>query len=329
MASSSLVACCVLSLSILVSASPSMAFNITALLSKHKEFTTLNTLLSQTKLADEINRRQTITVLAIDDAGLAPLAGKPLAVVKNILSVHVILDFYDVEKLTKLGISNPVTTLTTLFQASGQAVGQQGFVNVSLVNEGEIAFGSAAGGNLTAKLVESVDSHPYNFSVLQITSPVQVPGIESGPVTPPPTAASVPTPAPKKPSPLTPKPAPTPKTVPAPAPKTTIPSPSPKTNVPSVAPMRSPAPKRSPSMAPEASAPASEGPAESEGPSSAEGPEESLDAPAVSPSEGSAADSEPPAPHRSGSSRGLVAAGAGAAAAAVVAALGVAYCLVD
>jgi len=181
MASSSLVACCVLSLSILVSASPSMAFNITALLSKHKEFTTLNTLLSQTKLADEINRRQTITVLAIDDAGLAPLAGKPLAVVKNILSVHVILDFYDVEKLTKLGISNPVTTLTTLFQASGQAVGQQGFVNVSLVNEGEIAFGSAAGGNLTAKLVESVDSHPYNFSVLQITSPVQVQGSNQAP----------------------------------------------------------------------------------------------------------------------------------------------------
>lgn len=178
----------------------SSAFNITKILSQHPEFATFNGFLSQTKLADEINRRQTITVLVVDNAAASGLSGKPLDVVKKILSVHVILDYYDVEKLTKLGISNKTSALTTLFQASGLAADQRGFINVSLVNEGEIAFGSAAkGGALNSKLVESVAAHPYNISVLQITAPVQVPGIESTPVrTPPPKPSATPVPAPKK-----------------------------------------------------------------------------------------------------------------------------------
>ncbi|XP_062100531.1 fasciclin-like arabinogalactan protein 14 [Humulus lupulus] len=172
------------------SISSSSAFNITRLLGERQEFSTFNNYLTQTKLNDEINRRQTITVLAVDNAATAPLSGKPLEVIKKIFSVHVILDYFDVEKITKLGISNKTSTLTTLFQASGSAVDQEGFLKVALVNEGEIAFGSAAkGGSLNTKLVKSVSAQPFNISVFQITSLVQVPGIESTPV---------PVPAPKK-----------------------------------------------------------------------------------------------------------------------------------
>lgn len=182
--------------------SAASAFNITKLLSQFPDFTNLNDFLTQTKLADEINSRKTITILAVDNGAISSLSGKPLDVVKRILSVHVILDYYDVQKLGKLSNDN-TTVLTTLFQASGAATNQQGFIKVTLINEGEVAFGSAvSGAPADSKLVKSVASQPYNISVLQITSPIQVPGIDSKPTnsTPPspPPASSSPVESPKK-----------------------------------------------------------------------------------------------------------------------------------
>ncbi|KAF4377503.1 hypothetical protein F8388_024994 [Cannabis sativa] len=180
------------------SLSSSLAFNITKLLGQNPELSTFNNYLTQTKLNDEINRRQTITVLVVDNSAAASLSGKSLDVIKKILSVHVILDYYDVEKITKLTTSKKTSTVTTLFQASGSAVDQEGFLKVALINEGEIAFGSAVkGASLNAKLVKSVAAQPFNISVLQITAPVQVPGIESSPSPPSPKAAT-PSAAPKR-----------------------------------------------------------------------------------------------------------------------------------
>ncbi|GMN39813.1 hypothetical protein TIFTF001_009045 [Ficus carica] len=206
---------------LLLYSSNSLAFNITRILSPYPEFASLNGLLSQSKVAEEINSRRTLTVLVFDNAEASAFSGKPVEVIKKILSVHVILDYYDVKKLTELGVSTNTSTLTTLFQASGSASGKQGFISVSLVNEGEIAFGAAAkGGALNSKLVKSVAAQPYNISVLQITTPIQVPGIESAPATAPPpkpAAAPVPVPAAPKKSP-TPAPVPSKKKPGAPAP---------------------------------------------------------------------------------------------------------------
>lgn len=204
---------------LLLYSSNSLAFNITRILSPYPEFASLNGLLSQSKVAEEINSRRTLTVLVFDNAEASAFSGKPVELIKKILSVHVILDYYDVKKLTELGVSTKTSTLTTLFQASGSASGKQGFINVSLVNEGEIAFGAAAkGGALNSKLVKSVAAQPYNISVLQITTPIQVPGIESPPATaPPPKPADSPVPAAPKKSP-TPAPTPSSKKQVAPAP---------------------------------------------------------------------------------------------------------------
>ncbi|XP_022138065.1 fasciclin-like arabinogalactan protein 14 [Momordica charantia] len=182
--------------------SAASAFNVTKLLSQFPDFTNFNDFLTQTKLADEINSRATITVLAVDNGAVSGLNGKPMDLVKRILSVHVILDYYDEKKLSQLSSDN-TTVLTTMFQATGAATKQQGFLKVKLINEGEVAFGSAAdGGTFDSKLVKSVASQPYNISVLQISSPIQVPGIESTatnstPPSPPPSASS-PAGSPKK-----------------------------------------------------------------------------------------------------------------------------------
>ncbi|KAL0553261.1 hypothetical protein IC582_007150 [Cucumis melo] len=182
--------------------SAASAFNITKLLSQFPDFTNFNDLLTQTKLADDINNRKTITILAVDNGAISGISGKPLDVVKRILSVHVILDYYDVQKLGKLSSDN-TTVLTTLYQTSGAATNQQGFLKVTLINEGEVAFESAVkGATADSKLVKSVASQPYNISVLQITSPIQVPGIDAKPTNsttaPPPSKSSSPAGSPKE-----------------------------------------------------------------------------------------------------------------------------------
>ncbi|KAL7191564.1 hypothetical protein ACSBR2_023609 [Camellia fascicularis] len=159
-------------------------FNITKLLSQYSDFSTFNSYLTQTQLAGDINSRQTITILVVDNDGMSSLSSKPANVLKKIMSIHVVLDYYDLPKLKKL--SKKSSILTTLFQSSGQASGQQGFLNVTNMNNGDIVFGSAIhGSNLGANLVKSVASQPYNVSVLQISTVLIPTGIENSTATSP------------------------------------------------------------------------------------------------------------------------------------------------
>ncbi|KAF9681390.1 hypothetical protein SADUNF_Sadunf06G0220800 [Salix dunnii] len=229
--------------------SASTAFNITKILAQYPEFANFNDLLSQSGLAQEVNSRQTITVLALDNGSIDGLSGRPLDIAKRILSAHVILDYYDQIKLSKLQKAS--TIVTTLYQASGVAEDRQGFLNISRTAEG-IKFGSAMkGAPLAASLVKSVYSQPYNISVLQVSEPIETPGIENMAPPPPPGSAAVP------------------KKTPAPAPSTKTPPAAPPT---AKTPAKSPA--KSPSKAP---APSKEGPsspteAPAEGPVAADGP---------------------------------------------------------
>ncbi|KAJ6670325.1 FASCICLIN-LIKE ARABINOGALACTAN PROTEIN 3 [Salix koriyanagi] len=182
--------------------STSTAFNITKILAQYPEFASFNDLLAQSGLAQEINGRETITVLALDNGSIDGLSGRPVDIAKRILSAHVILDYYDQIKLSKLQKAS--TIVTTLFQASGIADDRQGFLNISKTAEG-IKFGSAMkGAPLVASLVKSVYAQPYNISVLQVSEPIEAPGIENMAPPPPPAAvpkkAPAPAPAAKTPS---------------------------------------------------------------------------------------------------------------------------------
>lgn len=187
-----------LALFFLVFATTSYAFNITKILEKQSDFSNFNNLLSETKLADEINRRSTITVLAVDNGAAGGLSGRPSDQAKKILSVHVVLDYYDQDKLKKIFKSNKSATLTTLYQTTGQARHEQGFIKVS-VKDGQISFGSASkGAHNSVNLVKSVVSQPYNLSVLQVGSIIDVPDIESSSSAPASSPKSANAPSPSK-----------------------------------------------------------------------------------------------------------------------------------
>lgn len=157
-------------------AASKVKFNVTEMLSEFPEFSTFNNLLSQTKLADEINNRQTITVLVVDNSAANAITSLPAETQKKLLALQVILDYYDPVKLDTT--ENKTAQLTTLFQASGGATDGAGFLNYKEGTDDQMAFGSAEpGAPLSSKLVKVVASRPYNISVMQISAPIVPPSI--------------------------------------------------------------------------------------------------------------------------------------------------------
>ncbi|XP_019196702.1 PREDICTED: fasciclin-like arabinogalactan protein 1 [Ipomoea nil] len=160
-----------LSLALLLLPSATEAYNITAILAKYKEFSTFNHYLSLTHLAADINSRDTITVCAVDDAAMADLLAKHHSIytIKNVLSLHVLLDYYGAKKLHQL--TNGTALAATMFQATGSAPGAAGFVNITDLKGGKVGFGPQGdGGALPATFVKAVEEIPYNISIIHISS---------------------------------------------------------------------------------------------------------------------------------------------------------------
>uniref|UniRef100_A0A7N0V0R3 FAS1 domain-containing protein n=1 Tax=Kalanchoe fedtschenkoi TaxID=63787 RepID=A0A7N0V0R3_KALFE len=158
---------------ILLLSSSTSAHNITQILSGFPAFAQYNSLLSQTKVADEINSRQTITVLVLNDTVVnSALKSRPLDALKTLLSVHVLLDYFDSDKLHNLPDGS--TTSTTLYQTSGVAPNRDGFVNIADA-KGKVSFTSATeGSKTTAFFAREVKAEPYNISVVEISAPIEV-----------------------------------------------------------------------------------------------------------------------------------------------------------
>ncbi|CAH8354490.1 unnamed protein product [Eruca vesicaria subsp. sativa] len=151
----------------------SNSFDITTILNQNKDFSDFNKLLTQTQLASTINSHQTITILALSNDAVSSFSDQPTEDIKKTLSLHVVLDYYDIKKLKSL--SKKTALLTTLFQSSGQAKGQQGFINATVMSNGDVMFGSAVPGSLLdAKLIDSVASQPFTISVLHISSYIPI-----------------------------------------------------------------------------------------------------------------------------------------------------------
>ncbi len=147
------------------------AFNITKILNEYPEYSQFNADLTQTKLADEINSRETITVLVLSNGAMASLKDLDLASVKRVLSFHVLLDYFDADKLHQ--VPNRTTLSTTLYQTTGMVEGNAGFVNITDLKDGKVGFGPAtAGSTLDATFVKSVKQETYNLSVVEVSQPV-------------------------------------------------------------------------------------------------------------------------------------------------------------
>ncbi|KAI3990434.1 hypothetical protein MKX01_021369 [Papaver californicum] len=156
------------------------AHNITKILAEHPDFSTFNHYLTITHLAQEINSRQTITVCAVDNAGMSGLLSKQLSLfaIKNVLSLHILLDYFGAKKLHQ--ITDGTALAATMFQATGSAPGTSGFVNITDLKGGKVGFGAEDNdGTLDASYVKSLKEIPYNISIIQISKILASPVAEA------------------------------------------------------------------------------------------------------------------------------------------------------
>ncbi|KAL9230013.1 hypothetical protein vseg_005414 [Gypsophila vaccaria] len=162
---------------------PTTAHNITRILAAFPQFSTFNHYLTLTHLAPEINTRQTITVLALDNTAMSSILSKHLSIyaLKNVLSLHVLLDYFGAKKLHQ--ITDGTALAATMYQATGAAPGTAGFVNITDVKGGKVGFAAQDtaddGGPLDSTFVKSVKEIPYNLSVIQISHVLTSPEAEA------------------------------------------------------------------------------------------------------------------------------------------------------
>ncbi|CAN6181701.1 unnamed protein product [Urochloa humidicola] len=158
-------------------------YNITKLLEPYKQYSKFNEMLSKTRLAYDINKRQTITVLAVDNAAMSALDHYSLQTIRHILSLHVLVDYYGDKKLNKL--SHGSTASSSMYQATGAASGMSGYVNITRKG-GKVSF-TTDDADATAKpaqYVKSIKEYPYDIAVLEVSSIISSADAEA-PVPPP------------------------------------------------------------------------------------------------------------------------------------------------
>jgi len=158
-------------------------YNITKLLAPYKQYSRFNEMLSRTRLAYDINRRQTITVLAVDNAAMSALDHYSLQTIRHILSLHVLVDYYGDKKLKKLAHGS--TASSSMYQATGAASGMSGYVNITR-KDGKVSF-TTDDADATAKptrYIRSIKEYPYDIAVLEVSSIISSADAEA-PVPPP------------------------------------------------------------------------------------------------------------------------------------------------
>ncbi|KAL4562151.1 hypothetical protein LXL04_034345 [Taraxacum kok-saghyz] len=154
--------------------STATAFDITKILDQYSDYDTFNQELSKTGVAEEINQRKSVTILVVCNDAMSAVTSQKEGSIADIMRIHVVLDYYDSAKIRTL---KDETTLTTLYQTTGSAKKEQGFIIVSK-NDNEIKLGSAVSGSqMSAKLNKVVTSVPYDVSIIEISSPIIPSGI--------------------------------------------------------------------------------------------------------------------------------------------------------
>ncbi|KAK9742854.1 hypothetical protein RND81_03G200700 [Saponaria officinalis] len=158
------------------------AFNITEILDSNPSLSDFNSYLTRTKLADTINAQGTVTVLAVSNSAMSAISGNSTAAIKNILALHVLLDFYDDIKLHNLKVGDN-TTATTLYQTTGVAQDRTGEVNITVGKGGDVRFTSAQPGSKPGpEFVKEINHIGFHISVLEISDLIIVKSLlTSGP----------------------------------------------------------------------------------------------------------------------------------------------------
>ncbi|KAG6545998.1 hypothetical protein Mapa_012660 [Marchantia paleacea] len=151
----------------------SSAFNVTTMLDKFPSFSEMNKLLSSSGVAEEINSRKSLTLLALSNDVLTSFtASNPnVDAVKlaDLLRYHVLLQFLGMDDLKALPTDN-YTAVTTLYQTTGRANENDGFLNIYNLPSGILIGPSVPGSSSNATVATNITNEAFDISIIQINS---------------------------------------------------------------------------------------------------------------------------------------------------------------
>ncbi|EFJ07812.1 hypothetical protein SELMODRAFT_448310 [Selaginella moellendorffii] len=176
---------------LLAVAATAAAFNVTEELQKEPDYSEFNDLLTKSGLASDVNTRNSITVAVIPNSKIDQLRGSlgQTATEKqliDIIRVHIFLTYINP------AVKNEDQQITSLYQTTGKAPGQDGTANLTNTKAGlDIVM---SGSNTT--IVKSVKQIGYNLSIVEVDKPLTPNGVLPQAPTPAPPPGTVPAPAP-------------------------------------------------------------------------------------------------------------------------------------
>ncbi|KAF0909905.1 hypothetical protein E2562_001170 [Oryza meyeriana var. granulata] len=162
-----------LSLLLLAAASPAAlaGFDVTQMLADKSQYGTFLKLLTQTKVAEEMNRLKTVSLLVLPDKAVKPIASLPADKQRLAVANHVLLKYFDPIQLGEM--KDRTAMLPTLLSNSDKRLG---VVNYTKANDGQMYFG-APGAACVAKLVKVVAARPYAVSIMEVSKAILPPAL--------------------------------------------------------------------------------------------------------------------------------------------------------
>lgn len=181
------------------------ALDVMEILRPEPDFSTFAEFLDKTKVIDDVKSLQTATVLALDNDAMAAVTALslPPAVVHQLISLHVLLDYYDPDMLDRDFKKDKTALLATLLQVSFKrgATGVESFLNYTERDDQSMYFGSTApGASQDSELIKVVGARPYDLSVFHISKAILPPSIARGSTCAPSSVLAAPVAAVGKPS---------------------------------------------------------------------------------------------------------------------------------
>jgi hypothetical protein len=142
------------------------------LLAPFPNYSTFRQLLISTGIINEVDMRSSLTFLMPDNDVLNSFVASHQTLtaqeVADALRYHVLLQYLDVGTLQTLAYTTG-SQVTTLYQTTGRANGQDGFVNITGMANNVIEVSAAAPGSPPqAAIITNVTAVPYNYSFFQI-----------------------------------------------------------------------------------------------------------------------------------------------------------------
>ncbi|KQJ94637.1 fasciclin-like arabinogalactan protein 10 [Brachypodium distachyon] len=162
-----------LPLLLLAAATPTSVsiIDVAQMLAGKPQYATFVKLLTETKVAEDVSRLKSASVLVVSEKNVKALLSVPKDKLQMILSHHVLLKYFDPIQLNEM--KTPTAKLESMLSTTDKNLGT---IMYSKDPDGQMYLRSP-GADTVAKLVKVVAARPFAVSIMEISAPLVSPEI--------------------------------------------------------------------------------------------------------------------------------------------------------